>query len=132
MPKRNQMLLGVFVLGIAVGVIGWNFVSLLAPTPAYAEATAGNAGGLIAVTGLCSNNYSGLWVVDTRDPKTSPSVCLYVPDSGGRGFHLAGARRIAWDLQLISWNDNTPRDMSPSRLKKEVEKMNQKEEDKSK
>ena len=128
---KKHYTIAVFVAGIIIGMIALNILTL-ASHPAYADATGGNAAGLIAVTGLCSNNYSGLWVLDARDSKTSPSLCLYIPNSGGRGFRLAAARRIKYDLKLIQYHDKTRgRDMHPSRMKKKIEEINRKEEEKS-
>ena len=128
---KKHYTLAVFVAGIIIGMIALNVLTLTS-SPAYANAVGGNAAGLIAVTGLCSNNYSGLWVLDARDSRTSPSLCLYIPGSGGRGFRLAAARRIKYDLKLIQYNDRTRgRDMHPSRMRRKVEEMNRKEEEKS-
>ena len=127
MKNKTQIMI-IFVLGIAVGIIAWNIVALAIPNPVYADATSGSSGGLIAVTGLCSNNYSGLWVLDTKESAMSPSLCLYVPESGGNKIKLAGARRIKYDLQLLGYNDSTDRKYSPSALKAAIDEMNAKEE----
>jgi hypothetical protein len=114
-----------FILGIAVGIIAWNIVMLALPAQAYADATSGTSDGIIAVSGLVTNGISGLWVLDARDTKSSPSLCLYVPESSGRTFKLASVRRIKYDLQLVSYNDTTDKKMSPSSLKDQIEKLNQ-------
>ena len=128
--KKSYPIL-IFIFGIAVGIVVANFLSLATPN-AYANATAGNTGNLIAVTGLCSNSYSGLWVVDSTDSDKSPSVCLYVPVSGGRGFKLAAARRIKWDLKLLEYNDKSKRKMRASYLSQRWKEMNKKAEKKAK
>jgi len=125
-------LLFVFVIGLAIGVLICS-VFTISQVPIYADATSGEASGLIAATGLCANGISGLWVLDARDTKTSPSLCLYLPESGGRtGFRLTGARRIKYDLQLLQYQDRTPgADMTPSVLQRKIEEINKKEEDKA-
>ena len=131
MLKKNSLFLG-FLIGIVVGVLAMNIIYLNSPL-AYADATSGESAGIIAVTGLCANGISGLWVLDARDTKSSPSLCLYIPESGGRsGFSLTGARRIKYDLKLLQYQDKTRgNDFAPSVMAKKVEEMNQKEEDKA-
>lgn len=127
MSGRNLAIM-MFVLGIAIGIIAWNVFVLVAPAPVYADATSGGSDGIIAVSGLVTNGISGLWVLDARDSKSSPSLCLYIPESNGRTFRLASARRIKYDLQLVSYNDSTDKKMSPSVLKTQIEELNKKEE----
>ncbi len=133
MLKKNSLILG-FLVGLVVGVFAMNIIYLNSSV-AYADATSGDSAGIIAVTGLCASGISGLWVLDARDTKTSPSLCLYVPENGGKsGFTLGGARRIKYDLKLLRHNDQTTnRDKSfhPSLMEKVVEEMNKKEETKA-
>lgn len=130
MQKRCYLLV-VFLSGISVGMIGWSIFSLALPSPAYAqergESSGVGAGNLIAVTGLCSNSYSGLWVIDASSGEKTPSVCLYIPENGGRGLRLAASRRIKWDLMLPQYNDKTEPRMSPGKMKQEVDRLEQKE-----
>lgn len=117
----------IFLAGVIIGILACNIISLSTPSTVYGE-TAGQAGSFIAVTGLCANNYSGLWVLDTQDSKSSPSLCLYIPENGGRGFKLAGARRIKWDLKLIQYNDKTEgKDFTPSLMEKKIKELEEKE-----
>jgi len=122
----------VFILGIVVGILGTTIFTL-AYSPVYAESTSGESSGLIAVTGLCAQGISGLWVIDARDAKSSPSLCLYMPDGAGqRGFKLTGARRIKYDLQLLEYNDQSARDMRAGDLQRTVEERNRKAEEAAK
>lgn len=129
MTKRSDRL-WIFVLGLGAGIVVWNFFGLLTPAPVYAQAQGESgpmgAGGIVAVTGLCAQSYSGLWIVDTRDSAESPTVCLYLPEGAGRSIRFAGARRIKWDLKLVAYKDTSERDMAPARLREQWEKMNDK------
>jgi hypothetical protein len=127
--KERLGTVAILVLGIAIGIIGWNILTLAVPTPLYAEATGGDAQGLIAVTGLCTNSYSGLWVIDARDTDSSPSLCLYIPVNNGANFKLAAARKIKFDLQMVSYNDRTDDKYTPGKLKAIVEQQKKKEQE---
>jgi len=113
MLTKNSVIFG-FLIGIVVGILAMNILYFHAPL-AYGEATSGEASGIIAVTGLCANGLSGLWVLDARETKTSPSLCLYIPENGGRsGFSFSGARRIKYDLKLLTYQDKTrDRNLNP-------------------
>lgn len=128
---KRTYALGIFILGVAAGIIGWNIIGLATPEPAYAqdwqgENSGSSAGGLIAVTGLCSNNYSGLWIINTENSDTSPSLCLYIPESNGKTIKLAAARRIKWDFKLPQFNDRSERNMTPYRMEKELKELEKK------
>lgn len=133
---RRTYVWGIFILGIGIGILAWNIATLTLPTSAYAqergEELGVSSGGLIAVTGLCSNSYSGLWLIDTKssDNDKSPSLCLYIPENGGKSFKLAAARRIKWDFQLPQYNDTTDRRMSPSKMKEEIARIEKEEKEK--
>jgi hypothetical protein len=132
MRKRSDAL-WIFVLGLGVGIVLWNIFGLLTPSPAYAqvqgEINGMSSGGLIAVTGLCAQSYSGLWVIDARESGESPSVCLYLPENSGRnGIRFAGARRIKWDMKLVQYKDRTERDMSPGTIRQKWDDMNKQSE----
>lgn len=120
----------VFVCGISVGLIFANVLTLSQPAPVYANGSSGVGNGIVAVTGLVSNNYSGLWVVDTNESPTSPSVALYIPRPGGKGMMLSGARRIKWDLQLYQYEDRTNKKYRPAVLRRTLDEINEKAEGK--
>ena len=123
---KKYSLVMIFLIGLIIGILVCNIINLTS-TPVYADASAGTSSGIIAVTGLLSNSYSGLWVLDARESRTSPSLCLYAP-YGSRGLRLIGARRIKWDLQLIRYNDKTQgRNLNPSRMQAIIEEINKKE-----
>ena len=121
----------VFFIGLIIGILACNIVYLSTPVYANEGAPAENSG-IIAVTGLCATGQAGLWVIDAKDTKTSPSVCLYVPENGGRGFKFAGARRIKHDLMVVQYEDRSAKNMSPSKVKKNVEEAEKKGEDSGK
>lgn len=135
--SRSNFLVVAFVIGLFVGIAVCNIVSLQVPwlraDQNVGDAVGGDSGGIIAVTGLCSNNYSGLWVLDARDTKTSPSLCLYIPEGTGRdGFTLTGARRIKYDLKLMSYQGRTKDpSLNPARMQETIEELNKKEEEKA-
>jgi len=130
MTKFHQIFI-VFAIGIIVGVLATTFITLGYNT-AFADATSGSASHIIAVTGLCANGISGLWVLDASDTNTSPTLCLYMPEGSGRnGIKLTGARRIKYDFKLIEYKDNSERDYKVLTLKKDVEEMNRKAEEKA-
>ena len=129
MANKNYAML-FFIGGLIIGILACNII-FLGNSPVCAD-TSGQANNIIAVTGLLSNNYAGLWVIDSSDSKTSPSLCLYMPE-GRNGLRLIGARRIKYDLKLLTYQDRTRgRDLHPANMKVKVEEMNKKEEDKVK
>lgn len=115
----------ILILGIAIGIIVGNIFSL-SVSPAQADSGA-SQGDMIAVTGACTNNLDGLWVIKTSEGDRSPSVCLYLPEGGasGRGFRLVGARLIKWDLKLSDWKPKGSEHIEPDKIKQEWEKMNE-------
>ncbi len=128
---KSTYLVMALIVGIFIGILTTTLITL-ANNSAYADATGGESSGIIAVTGLCANGLSGLWVLDARDTKYSPSLCLYMPDNGGRsGFKLTGARRIKYDLALLQYQDNSPKDYSPTTLQRDIEALNKKAEEKN-
>lgn len=125
MLKLNTICI-IFIAGMIVGILATTLFTL-AFSPVYAEATSGESTGIIAVTGLCAQGISGLWVIDARDTKTSPSVCLYVPEGAGKsGFKLTGARRIKYDLQVMTYRDLSEKSMTPGILQRTIEEINKK------
>lgn len=126
--QNRLVTVAILFVGIAVGIIGWNIMTLAAPSPVYGDATSGSAGGLIAVTGLCTNNASGLWVLDARDTDKTPSLCLYLPMDSGRGFKLAAARRIKYDFQLPTYNDKSDSALSPAKMARTLKDLEEKAE----
>lgn len=132
--KRNNTVI-IFVLGLAIGVLACNIIALTNTPPLYAGTT-GKAGSILAVTGAYTQGREGLWVIQTADSDTSPSLCFYVADNGGRAIKLAAARRIKWDLQLVTFKDATRNrrkgDMAPGFLKRKIKEMNEKKDKEAK
>ena len=110
-----------FLAGILVGILAWNIVNINV-TPVYADGQS-TTNGYIAVTGMMNNNTDCLWVLDTRDTEKSPSLCMYVPNSSGRGLKLAGARRIKYDSQVLEMHDETEKDYKISTLKTKLKEL---------
>lgn len=117
-----------FLAGILVGILAWNIVNINV-TPVYADGMS-TTNGYIAVTGMINNNTDGLWVLDTRETEKTPSLCIYVPDGSGRGFRLAGARRIKYDNQLTEMNDKTETDYTVSKLGAKIKELEKQAEEK--
>lgn len=77
-----------------------------APTMSGAFATADSNDSMIAVTGLDVTGASLLYLVDTENKQ----LAVYQATGGSRsmqGLKLVGARRIALDLQLDGYNDQS-------------------------
>jgi len=113
-----------FLAGILVGILAWNIVNINV-TPVYADGQS-TTNGYIAVTGMINNNTDGLWVLDTRDTDKTPSLCIYVPNSSGRGLKLAGVRRIKYDNQVTDMHDETEKDYTVGKLKTTLKELEEK------
>jgi hypothetical protein len=88
------------------------------------------AGAFIMTPGTMPNGNACLWVIDTRNSDQTPSLALYVGDSGK--LKLQAARRIKYDFSLLQYNDGTDDKYSPSELKRQVDELNKPATDKSK
>lgn len=117
-----------FLAGILVGILAWNIVTINV-TPVYADGQS-TTNGYIAVTGMVSNNTDGLWVLDTRDSNRTPSLCLYIPEGGGRTLKLAGVRCIKYDHQLLEQNDNSEKKLQLKEVKNTIQEADKKLEEK--
>lgn len=130
MYQKHHLII-VLLVGIIIGLLGWNIALLFQPKDLHADSGA-PANGFIMVTGLLSNNFEGCWVLDT----SIPALCLYKPDNNGDTFYLSSARKIKYDVQLVELNDKTSkkrgRSYTVSRLKTKVNELNKKAEDKAK
>lgn len=131
----KQSTIVVFLLGVIVGLLSWNTLTILGPESAWAAdaagGTSGSTNGYIAVTGAVTNNFAGLWVLNLNETKHSPSLCLYIPNNSGRRIQLSAARRIKYDFQLLSLNDESGRrnkSLRPSVLGRKIKELNKKEE----
>ena len=117
-----------FLMGILIGIFAWNIISFNTPV-AYANgaSASGSANGYIAVTGLIDGQRSGLWIIDTKETDRTPSVCLYIPGTSGRGLSFAGARRIKYDNQVIEHTDTSATKYKYSKLRAEIKELEEKE-----
>lgn len=88
------------------------------------------AGTFIMTPGTMPNGNACLWVIDTHNSDQTPSLALYVGDSGK--LRLQAVRRIKYDFSIIQYNDGTDDKYSPSDLKRQFDEINQASKDKSK
>lgn len=72
---------------------------------------------MIAVTGEYGNGTTVLYVIDTKTRNLAVYRAL-----NGTGVELIGARRIAHDLQLLTFNDRTRDGFSPLELEAKYER----------
>ena len=68
---------------------------------------------MIAVTGEYGNGTSVLWVIDTKSKHLAAYRSL-----NGSTIELVGARRIEYDLKLITYHDRTPEAFKPLNLER--------------
>ncbi len=86
-----------FVYGVLVGIIAVLGVLLVVqPSQTAIAQTAGDAGGMAAVTGFGTTGQSGeswLWVLDTNGKRLAVYSCVQ-----GKAVKPLGVRNITWDL----------------------------------
>jgi len=126
-PKKLIFIAGaVFGIGLAVLAVG---VWQASGAPAYAAvnepARSGPPNPPIMVAGTLTGGNACVWVLDTRQTEDSPCLALYVANGVGN-MRLASVRRIKYDLQLISYNDQTEQSMSVQNIKKQIEEIEEK------
>jgi hypothetical protein len=115
-----------FLAGLAVGLALLVPLGLLLdsrPPAAYAAAAEPVVSNyVIMAPGSMSNGTACLWVVDTRNSETTPTLAFYMADPNGK-LKLASARRIKYDFKLSQYNDASGSDLTPSKLKEDLDKM---------
>lgn len=108
---RTTLLLG---LGVVIGLLLANLVV----TPVATAGTASDGSkGLVAVTGKSlKGDVDVLWVVDAE----RKHLACY--QYGQRGVEFLGARKIWYDLQLITYKDYSPPEVTIAELRKAWDK----------
>lgn len=82
-------------------------------TPTRASGTVNSNDDMIAVTGSYGSGASVLYLIDTK----ARQMAVYT-SRNGKGVELVAARRIATDLELMSYRDDSPPSMRPMALQK--------------
>ncbi|GEM_PF-1717566 len=128
--KRNRhfILLGLLTavaLLLVVLVVGYNRETALAQD----SETRQGPPSILAATGACrlGSEVSVLYVIDAEKKQLAVYSAF-----GGREIQFVAARKIFYDFELMSANDNTPRVFSVQNLKRQYEAYKKKKEGESK
>jgi hypothetical protein len=122
--KNNNNSIVVVMLGAVIVLLLALLVNQVPLIPSAHAQTSSGTGDMIAVTGNCGGGMSCLWVI--KKGESGEQLALYTTSSGGRNLTFVGARRIAYDLKLIDYNDRTVAKYKVTQLKKDLEKYNKK------
>ena len=126
----KRVLVGILLGGVAVAQLtpirsSWGWATAQGNEP-----RGGSANGIIALTGLVTNNVEGLWVVQTNagakeDGTPGAKLLLYLPNGVQGGVKLAGARDISYDLHpdFLTFQDSSPAEYQYAKMKEKIQEI---------